>query len=171
MSQRMIFLGGFLICTGLMAAALYFQYAMHLEPCPLCIFQRLFVIGTGLVLLAGALHNPRAVGRRVYGVLVVLTAGLGAGVAGRQVWIQHLPFDQQPGCSYDFATMLEKFPFYQTLRLVLQGTGDCAQIDWTFLGFSMPQWTLLFFIGFVCLGLMLIFTAAGKHPTAGAARG
>ncbi len=162
MSQRIIFLGGFLVCAGLMAAALYFQYVMHLEPCPLCIFQRVFVILTGVVLLVGGLHNPRAWGQRVYGALAALAAGLGAGVAGRQVWIQHLPFDLQPGCSYDFNTMLEKFPLHKTLSLVLQGTGDCAQVDWTFLGLSMPEWTLLFFIGFVGLGLMLVFTSVGR---------
>jgi protein dithiol:quinone oxidoreductase len=162
MSQRAIFLGGFLVCAGLMAAALYFQYVEHIEPCPLCIFQRIFVILTGLLLLAGGLHNPRGWGRRVYGGLATLAAALGAGVAGRQVWIQHLPFDQQPGCSYDFATMLEKFPFYKTLSLVLKGTGDCAQVNWTFLGLSMPEWTLLFFIGFVGLGLILVFSSVGK---------
>lgn len=165
MSQRIIFLGGFLVCAGLMAAALYFQYVEHIEPCPLCIFQRVFVILTGLVLLAGALHNPRGWGRRVYGAFAILTAGLGGGVAGRQVWIQHLPFDQQPGCSYDFATMLEKFPLHKTLSLVLKGTGDCAQVNWTFLGLSMPEWTLIFFIGFVGLGLMLVFTSVGRPRT------
>ncbi|MHB8741842.1 MAG: disulfide bond formation protein B [Sulfuricaulis sp.] len=163
MTQRIIFFAGFLVCVGLMAAALYFQYVMHLDPCPLCIFQRLCVIGTGLVLLAGTLHNPRAMGQRVYGGLTVLTAGLGAGVAGRQYWIQHLPFDQQPGCSYDLSYMLDKFPMAKTLKLVLQGTGDCAQITWSFLGLSMPGWTLVFFVGFVGLGLMMIFSPIGKR--------
>ncbi|MBI3546134.1 MAG: disulfide bond formation protein B [Gammaproteobacteria bacterium] len=163
MSQRKIFLSGFLICVGLIAAALYFQYAQHLEPCPLCIFQRLFVMGIGVILLIGAVHNPTTWGRRVYGGLVVLCAGLGAGVAGRHVWIQHLPFDQQPGCSYDFNYMLESFPLSKTLKLVLAGSGDCAQITWTFLGLSMPAWTFIFFIGFVCLGLMLILCTSIKR--------
>lgn len=163
MSQRTIFLGGFLVCVGLMAAALYFQYVMHLEPCPLCILQRLFVIGLGLILLVGAIHNPGMTGQRLYGVFIVLAAGLGAGVAGRQWWIQNLPFDQQPGCSYDFAYMLEKFPLYKTLRLVLEGTGDCAQVAWTFAGLSMPGWTLVFFMGFVGLGLMFIFSPVKRR--------
>lgn len=163
MSQRQLFLSGFLVCVGLIAAALYFQYFQHQEPCPLCIFQRLFVIGVGIILLIGALHNPSLGTRRVYGGLVVLCAGLGAGVAARHTWIQHLPFDQQPGCSYDFNYMLEKFPLSQTLKLVLAGTGDCAQITWTFLGLSMPAWTLLFFIGFIGLGLLLIFKSPIKR--------
>jgi disulfide bond formation protein DsbB len=163
MSQRTIFLGGFLICAGLMAAALYFQYVEHLEPCPLCILQRLGVIGVGLILLAGGLHNPGKWGRRLYGALTVIAAAAGAGVAGRQVWIQHLPFDQQPGCSYDFAYMLDTFPLTKTLKLVLEGTGDCAKINWTFLDLSMPAWTLIFFVGFVVLGLVLVFTSIGKR--------
>lgn len=163
MSQRTIFLAGFAVCAGLMAAALYFQYVGQLEPCPLCILQRLSVIGTGLILLAGGLHNPGKWGRRFYGALTVITAGAGASVAIRHVWIQHLPFDQQPGCSYEFAYMLENFPLAKTLKLVLQGTGDCAQVTWSFLGLSMPAWTLVFFIGFVALGLTLMFSSFGKR--------
>lgn len=163
MTQRMMYLGGFLVCVGLIAAALYFQYVMHLEPCPLCILQRVCVIATGLVLLVGALHNPGVKGQRVYGGLTVLTAGLGAGVAGRHYWIQHLPFDQQPGCSYDLTYMLEKFAITKMLKLVLQGSGDCAQVTWTFLGLSMPGWTLVFFMGFVGLGLMMIISPVVKR--------
>lgn len=163
MSQRVIFLGGFAVCAGLMAAALYFQYVGHLDPCPLCILQRLAVIGAGLILLIGGLHNPGKWGRRLYGALTVIAAGAGAGVAGRHVWIQHLPFDQQPGCSYEFGYMLETFPLAKTLKLVLEGTGDCAKVTWTFLDLSMPSWTFIFFIGFVALGLMLVFTSIGKR--------
>jgi disulfide bond formation protein DsbB len=163
MSQRMIFLGGFVICAGLMAAALFFQHVMGLEPCPLCIFQRIAVIGTGLVLLIGGLHDPSAWGRRAYGGLTVLTAGAGAGIAARHVWLQNLPFDRQPGCSYEFEYMLDNFPLTKTLKLVFAGSGDCAQVLWTFLGLSMPTWTLLFFIGFIGLGLMLIFTNLGQR--------
>ncbi len=163
MSPRMMFLGGFLVCAGLMAAALYFQHVMKLEPCPLCIFQRLFVIATGLILLAGALHNPDRLGRRVYGGLAALTASLGAGVAARHVWIENLPFDRQPGCGYSLNDMLETFPLLKTLKLVLAGSGGCGQVTWSFLGLSMPTWTLVFFIGFAVLGLTLVFTSLGRR--------
>ncbi|HSW52059.1 MAG TPA: disulfide bond formation protein B [Sulfuricaulis sp.] len=163
MSQRMIFFGGFLVCAALMAAALYFQYGMNLEPCPLCIFQRVFVIVTGLILLAGALHNPGRIGRRVYGGLVALAAALGAGFAWRHVWIENLPVDQLPGCGYSLNDMLETFPLLKTLRLVLEGSGGCGEITWSFLGLSMPSWTLVFFVGFILLGLMLLFTSFGRR--------
>ncbi|HEY5682158.1 MAG TPA: disulfide bond formation protein B [Sulfuricaulis sp.] len=161
MSQKIIFLGGFLICVALMGAALFFQYVMNLEPCPLCIFQRIFVIITGLILLAGALHDPGLWGRRIYGGLTVLAAGLGAGIAGRHVWIQHLPFDQQPGCGYSLNDMLESFPLLKMLKLVLEGSGGCGQVLWSFLGLSMPGWVLLFFLGFTVLGFLLIFSRLG----------
>ncbi|MCR4300004.1 MAG: disulfide bond formation protein B [Sulfuricaulis sp.] len=163
MSQRMIFLGGFLVCAGLVGAALYFQYVMKLDPCPLCIFQRIFVIVTGLVLLAGALRIPGYIGRRIYGGLTVLAACLGAGVAGRHVWIENLPFDQQPGCGYSLQDMLETFPLLKTLKLVLTGSGGCGEVTWSFLSLSMAGWTLLFFLGFVGLGLLLIFFPFGRR--------
>ena len=161
-SQRIIFLGGFLVCASLTAAALYFQYVLNLEPCPLCIFQRTFVIIAGLILLAGGLHNPDILGQRIYGGLIMLAAGLGAAVAGRHVWIQNLPLDELPGCSYDFTTMLEKFPLQKTLKLVFEGTGECAKVDWMFMGLSMPGWTLVFFMGLVGLGTMLVFSPMRK---------
>ena len=163
MPQRMVFLGGFLICAGLVGAALYFQYVMKLEPCPLCIFQRVFVMITGLILLAGALHNPSGMGRRVYGGLTALAAVLGAGVAGRHVWIENLPFDQQPGCGYSLQDMLESFPLLKTLKLVLAGSGGCGEVTWSFLGLSLAGWTLLFFLGFAGLGGWLMFSTRGSR--------
>ncbi len=156
-SQRTFFVFGFLISAGLIAAALYFQYVLKLEPCPLCIFQRLFVIAVGLVLLAGALHNPKAGGRRFYGLLTALLAAGGALVAARHVWLQHLPADQVPACGPGLEYMLQAFPLTKTFALVLRGSGECAKVDWTFLGLSIPAWTLLFFAGFIALGIFLAF--------------
>jgi len=160
--QRTIFIFGFLLCLGLMAAALYFQYAMKLEPCPLCIIQRLFVIGLGVVLLAGGLHNPKMWGRRIYGILTALLAASGAAVAARHVWLQNLPPEQVPACGPGLDYMLEAFPFTKTLQLVLLGSGECAKVDWTFLGLGIPAWTLIFFCGFIVFGFMLIFMRANR---------
>jgi len=163
LSIRLLCFGGFLVSAGLMAAAIYFQYVRQLEPCPLCIVQRWFVIAVGLLLLAGALHNPRAWGQRVYGAFTILFAGLGAAVAARHVWIQNLPPFQQPGCGADLDTMLSSFPLLKTAALVWAGTSDCATVTWRFLGFSMPAWVLAFFMGFIVLGLVLIFTKGSSR--------
>ncbi|MDH4022161.1 MAG: disulfide bond formation protein B, partial [Gammaproteobacteria bacterium] len=82
---------GALACAGLMAYALYVQHGLGLEPCPLCILQRLAVIGLGGIFLVAALHPAGATGRRVYGILLALVALAGSGVAGRHVWLTTLP--------------------------------------------------------------------------------
>jgi disulfide bond formation protein DsbB len=168
LTYRWLYFGGFAVAVALMAAALFFQYAQHLEPCPLCIVQRWFVIAVGLVLLAGALHNPPAWGQRVYGLLTVLFAGLGAAVAARHAWIQNLPPFQQPGCGADLDTMLDRFPLLKAATLVWAGTSDCATVTWSFLGFGMPAWVLVFFVGFAGLGIFLVLSRtrsgdSGQH--------
>ncbi|NIR29700.1 MAG: disulfide bond formation protein B [Gammaproteobacteria bacterium] len=151
-SQRMLFLYGFVLCAALIAVALYFQYAMQLEPCPLCIIQRVFVLGLGAVMLVGALHDPHAWGRRVYGGLITLLAALGVAVAGRHLWLQNLPADQVPLCGPGLEYMLEKYPLGRALELVLKGSGECAEVQWTFLGLSIPGWTLVVFCALLAYG-------------------
>lgn len=153
-SQRWLFVTGSVFCLVLLGVALYFQYVMGLEPCPLCIFQRVFVVVLGAIMLVAALHNPRAAGRRVYGVLMLVFAALGIVVAGRHVWLQSLPADQVPACGPGLEYLLQTFPLTRALELIFKGSGECAEIQWTFLGLSIPAWTLLVFIG---LGLFSVF--------------
>jgi len=163
-SSRLLFLAGFLASAGLIGSALVFQYGMGLQPCPLCIVQRWFVIAIGLALLAGALHNPRAWGRRLYGLGVVALAGLGTAVAARQVWLQHLPPGQVAGCGAELDYMLQNFPLFKTVTLLWAGTSDCAAVSWSFLGLSLAGWMLVCFAGFAALGvgLLLLARESGK---------
>ncbi len=155
---RPLFLAGSAACGALMAIALYFQHVMYLDPCPLCILQRIAVIGLGVIFLIGALHNPGRIGRRVYATLALLTAGAGGAIAGRHVWLENLPEDQIPACGPGLEYMLESFPFTEALALILRGSGECAEVLWSFLGLSIPGWTLLAFIGFAGLALFLFFS-------------
>lgn len=145
---RSQFLFGFLVCAALLGYAVFAQYGQMFEPCPLCIFQRVALAATGLIALLGALHSPRSSGgRRVYGLLAFLAAGTGAAIAARHVWIQHLPADQVPECGPGLSYLLESLPSYlAVVRKVLAGSGECAKVDWTLFGFSMPEWTLLCFV-------------------------
>ena len=145
---RAQFLTGFLVCASLLAYAVFAQYGQMFEPCPLCIFQRIAMAAAGLVFLIGGLHAPWSQrGRGGYGVLAFLTAGTGAGIAARHVWLQHLPSDQVPSCGPGLSYLLESMPSYlDVFRKVLQGSGECAKVDWTLWGFSMPEWTLLCFL-------------------------
>lgn len=156
-SSRSLFFLGFAGCLGLMAVALYLEHVVGLEPCPLCIVQRVCVIVFGLVCLLAALHGPGKLGRRIYASLGLLAALLGAATAGRQVWLQSVPADQLPSCLPSLEYMMAALPFQEIIRLMLHGTADCAEVSWTLLGLSIPEWSLLGFIGMLlfCLLLML----------------
>ena len=130
-------------CAGLMGYAVYAQEVLALEPCPLCVLQRVAVIGMGFLFLAAGLHNPGRIGGRVYALLLAAVALLGAAVAGRHVWLQNLPPDKVPSCGPGLDYMLGAFPLTEVLDMVLSGSGECAEIKWSFLGLSMPVWVLI----------------------------
>ena len=113
---------------------------LALDPCPLCIFQRVGIAATGLMFLLAALHDPRGWGARVYGVLVGLPLLATLGIALRHVWIQHQPPGSVPSCGATLDYLLEVFPLTHVIRKVLSGSGECAKVTWTFLGLSMPAW-------------------------------
>ncbi len=141
-NPRLLNLAGFLACAGLMAYALYAEYVLFLDPCPLCVFQRLAVITLGIVFLVAALHNPAGGGRRVYAVLLGIAALAGVGVAGRHVYLQSLPPEDVPACGPGLEFILDNNAFGDALAIVFAGSGECATVDWQFLGLSMPAWVL-----------------------------
>jgi disulfide bond formation protein DsbB len=140
-----------LACAGLMAYALYAQEILGLHSCPLCITQRIFVILVGSVALVAFMHNPAGALRRVYAGLGMVSAVAGAIVAGRHVYIQSLPADQVPSCGPDLEYMFNTFPFTEAVTVLLRGDGNCAVVDWSFLGLSMPGWVLIAFIGLLAV--------------------
>jgi protein dithiol:quinone oxidoreductase len=142
-NRRVINAAGTLVCLGLLAYALYAQYQLGLEPCPLCIFQRVAVAAMAVAFLLAALHNPRGWGRYVYAALIGVTSLAAVGVASRHVWIQAQPPGTVPACGAPLDAMLEMFPVADVIRKVLTGGGECAEISWEFLGLSMPAWVLI----------------------------
>ncbi len=154
--SRIIFGLTFFGCSFLMVVALFFEHQMNLEPCPLCILQRIIVIITGTVALIAAVHNPRDLGIKIYGGLVAISAVTGGGVSMRHLWLQSLPEDAVPACGASLDYMLDVFPLTDVLSMVLSGDGTCAEIVWTFLGVSIPGWTLVGFIGLIGIGVFQI---------------
>jgi disulfide bond formation protein DsbB len=154
-SRRLTNLLGFAACTLAMGTAYgYFERYLQLEPCPLCWFQRGAMVLLAAVFLLAAVHNPGRWGARVYGLLIALAAGLGAYIAGRHVWVQSLPPDQVPACAPDLDYMLEVFTLGETIRKVLAEAGDCAEVQWAFLGLSIPGWTLVAFLVLGSIGFV-----------------
>lgn len=151
--KRILNWGGFAACACMMIYALYAQYFLELAPCPLCVFQRLALMVMGVVFLAAALHNPGRGGSIVYSILLLLGAAGGAGVAGRHVWLQNLPPDKVPACGPGLDFMLDAFPLAEVLEMVLSGSGECAEVNWSLLGLSMPAWLLIGFCGLAVYGL------------------
>ena len=152
-SRRVLNLVGFAVCAGLMGFALYAQHVLLLQPCPLCVLQRVAVISLGIVFLVAALHNTAGLGRIIYAVLLGLAVAGGAIVAGRHAWLQQLPPDQVPACGPGLDYMLETFSLGETMNMVFSGSGECAEIVWQFLGLSMPAWVLLWLFGLGAAGV------------------
>lgn len=157
--SRWPYLMGFLVILAMFAAALYLQYVKHEEPCPLCMVQRVIFMAMGVVFLLATLHNPQAIGARIYGLLVGLLAFVGIGVASRHIWLQHLPKDQVPACGPGLDYMLDNFPMSQVLKELLHGSGECAAKGWTFLDLGIPEWSL---IGYVVLGVWALLVAVRR---------
>ena len=141
--SRQLNLAGFVACVGMMAYALYAEHVLMLMPCPLCILQRMAVISLGIVFLVAAIHNPAAWGRYVYSILILLSAGAGVGVAGRHAWLQNLPPDQVPACGAGYDYIMDTLPLGEALGTIFTGSGECATIDWQFVGLSMPAWVVI----------------------------
>ena len=141
-------------CASLLGFALYNQYVDYLDPCPLCIFQRVVFFCMGAFALLAAILNPGRTGRQIYTWLIAASAATGALIAGRHIWLQGLPPDQVPECGPGLNYMLENFPMMEVLSTVLRGSGSCAEVIWSFLGLSMPMWTMIWYVG---LGLMTLW--------------
>lgn len=149
-SSRQVFLLMFVACLSLILVALYMQYVMELTPCYLCITQRVFVMLTGGIALLAFLHNR---GLRIYGALTALSALSGSFFSGKQLWLQSLPEDQVPACGPPAEYLFDVFSFNQAVGMLLRGDGNCAEVQWTFLGLSIPGWTLICFLGLAALGI------------------
>ena len=152
-SKRLLNLAGFIACASMMGFALYAQYILYLEPCPLCVFQRVATILTGLVFLAAAIQNPGTAGSRVYAALLVLTAGFGAGVATWHVRLQNMPASEVPSCGPGFEYIMDNFALFDALSMIFQGSGECAEVVWRLLGLSMPSWVIIGLGGLLVAGV------------------
>ena len=150
---RLLNLAGFLACAGMMGFALYAQHVLLLDPCPLCVFQRIATIALGLVFLAAAIQGPGRIGARIYAGLILLSGGFGVGVAAWHVRLQNMPSDEVPGCGPGFEYIMDNFALFDALSMIFQGSGECADVVWRLLGLSMPSWVIIGLGGLLVAGV------------------
>lgn len=151
------YLLGFATCFGLVALALVIQTQYKLEPCPLCITQRICFMALGVTFFIGAFAKPATLYAKLATLAQVIAALTGAGWAIRHWWIQAHKADMVVDCGVGLDYMFQNFPLKKAFTLLFRGTGDCATIDWTFLGLSLPQLAL---ISFVALGGYAVFLSS-----------
>lgn len=162
LQARTWFLFAALACFSMLAWALYKQHIDFVDPCPLCILQRLVFLWIGVVGLVAAIHGPGKTGRWVYGLLLSAGGAVGMSLAGRHVWLQNLPADQVPDCGMGLNYMLDTMPVLEVLREVFYGAGECAEVMWTFLGISIPGWAFIWFTIFT-LGTLVIVSFQNRN--------
>ncbi len=159
LTTRNLLLAMWLGAIALILTALYMQYFMGLTPCALCMTQRVFIIAVGVVALLAWLHNlgnPSGhIHLRVYSFLAVILAAIGASFSARHIWLQSLPEDLVPACGPSLGYLIETVPFSEAFSVLLQGDGHCAEVSWSFLGLSIPSWTLVCFIGFIVVNIFI----------------
>jgi disulfide bond formation protein DsbB len=154
---------GFLACVALIGYALFVQHVQGLEPCPLCILQRVAVIAVGALFLLACLHDPGDGGARAYGLLIDLGSLAGIGVAARHLWIMAQPPGAVAECGASLDYMLDVLPLHEVLGKVLTGSGECAKLDWQLLGLSMPAWVLIALVAVGTWGIAVNWFARRPH--------
>lgn len=155
-SFRIWALAGVILSLVVMALVLYFEHGMGMQPCPLCVLQRMCLIAAGIVALLAMIHNPATWGRRLYALIAMIPTIAGIGVAGRHVWLQNLPKDRVPECGPGYDFIMEAFPILDAMKIIFNGSGECAETNWQFLGLSMPGWALAVFAGMLLIQLYLL---------------
>lgn len=160
LSYRKLCFLGLILCCLLLATAYYAQYITGLEPCPLCILQRIFLFGLAFIFLVAGLHNPNKKGTIIYTIFLVILAWLGAAVAGRQIWLEMQPVKPNDICLPGFGYIFSLLPSGKAWDLLFTGTASCAKINWTFFGVSIAVWT---FISFILLSALAVWTIWQKR--------
>lgn len=139
---------------ALLAVAFYMEYQMGLEPCPLCMLQRIVFFCIGVVSLLSALTGSLGVRRFITWIVVILSLS-GAALAIRHLYLQNIPADQLPACLPGLSYMFEVFPWQEIMLAMIMGTGECGDVVWTFLGLSIPGWTLVVFVSMAIINVII----------------
>lgn len=156
MPTRFTYIFGFVTIALLLGTSIYLQFYDGFIPCPLCTLQRIVFGLLGMLFLLGIFLPAKRIGYFLLNALISLTALLGALLAGRQIWLQHFPPSDGSECGVSLQYMLQVLPLNEVAKKIFQGTAECTQIGWQFLHLNMAEWSLIWFVGFLFLGLFLV---------------
>lgn len=164
-SLRTLSMMGFLTCAALLGGAYYFEYAMELEPCPMCIMQRIATLMVAIGCLLAWLFHSHQITVRIASIWTLLSSFFGIYLSNHHRWLQNLPEDQVPACGPSLEYMVDALPVNEIITVLLRGNGNCAEVSWSFMSMSMPAWLLVFFIGFAVASGYATFNSFKKPIT------
>lgn len=162
-TARTINLVSALICIGLLIGAYILQHFYNVIPCPLCLLQRFVYYALLLVLLIAGIHSPGRLGVRVYATISLIVAGLGIGLAGRQVYLQLLPKGTIETCLPGLTYMLKTMPLSKVITTMLKGSAECTSVSWSLFGISLAGWSLIWFVFFALVAAYLLWRPSAKE--------
>ncbi len=144
--RKMNFIALLICIAAMLFAVLYLERTLFLDPCPLCILDRVVIVAIGFIFLLAFIFNPMRWVAKLFSTLTALLSIVGIGLASRHIWLQNLPKDQVPECGPDLYFMLDTLPFFDVIKNVFTGSGSCAEVSWTFAGLTIPEQTLVLFV-------------------------
>ena len=154
---RIVFGGIVFAAIALELFAIYYlQDYLGLDPCPMCILSRYAFFAITAVALVALIHGPRGMALKVYAVLITLFALAGVGVSVRHSYLQHFP-PALESCGADLEFLVNNLPLTQALPKIFAGTGSCSKVEWKFLGLSIPEWALVWFVIFAAVAIWIAF--------------
>lgn len=162
-TSRKLYLLGFLLCSTMLSIALYMQYVMLLEPCPLCVLQRIAVMAVGGMFLLAFLSDPKLMLSKIFSSLITLLVVAGSVVSARHIWLQNLPPEAVPSCGPGYDFIIGNFPLSDAIGMIFKGSGECAEVSWQFLGLTIPAWTLIAFLVMLWLAWQAVASAARQQ--------
>jgi disulfide bond formation protein DsbB len=154
------------LCTGLVCGSFFVQHVLEVEPCPLCILQRLTYATLAVIFLVAALCGDRPVVRRSLHVVATLLVLAGGGIAAYQSQLQIFPPAQAAACSASLSYMVDTLPAQEVVGRIFAAHGDCSDTSFKVAGLTLAQISLGVF---ACLGAWLLL-ALRRRPVAAGAR-
>ena len=148
------FIGLSICVASMLFAVLYLERTLYLDPCPLCILDRVVIMSLGALFLIALVHGPNTILAKFNGVLGIVLSGIGICLASRHIWLQNLPKDQVPECGPGLDFMLDTLPIFEVLKKTLTGSGSCADTNWTFADLTIPEQTLILFVILMVLSVI-----------------